>query len=677
MAVCGVLLDNGQWLQGKTLEAEYWSNGSQLIRYVDIPTFSYNRLGIRESASHAIKGPIPVYPAWNFSDRFNENGLVRPTGAGIVNLITLDDGLYVRAVFENNTNYILIQLHKDGSSFNYAVHTVATINSPFLAITGFVWENNYIAQNLLPKCGIILATPDGTDLNFGEWLLSLDNVYAGLRVLSSQYYWDTIPLNNAYLHFLAFDNSSFPVSKCTLDVSQAHTNDISKSIAMCRPSTFFYDGLPKEPQVLLELNGESLIEGRDYVVDSYSNNTEIGTGYANVSALSPYTGTKKAYFQIFASQGSSPYEELEPSGSGGGNMHIPAPSDTIGLPAVPSLSMSDCGFCRIYNPTKQELQQLAQYLWTDQTFMQSIVNHAKQLIENPMDAIICLNLLPCEIGDGGQEEFKVLFVPTGINMTKAANQFVSVDCGYAEVESVMDSALDFSPYTRVSLFLPYIGMVSLNPDEVVGHILHVNYRVDIVTGGCVALVSVGSDVMYQFSGHCAISMPLTGADYSNLAAAMIQTVKAAATIGAAGAGAAAAASVLDAIPDSKSGTLMESRYEAAIVSKEASFAGLTARNITNTVGAVMGAKPEIARTGTFSGNTGYLGVRRPYLIIERPRLCNPAEYGKYNGYPSMQTVQLKNVKGFTQIQQVQLTEISATNPELDEIQRLLKQGVIL
>ena len=241
----------------------------------------------------------------------------------------------------------------------------------------------------------------------------------------------------------------------------------------------------------------------------------------------------------------------------------------------------------------------------------------------------------------------------------------------------MDSALDFSPYTRVSLFLPYIGMVSLNPDEVVGHILHVNYRVDIVTGGCVALVSVGSDVMYQFSGHCAISMPLTGADYSNLAAAMIQTVKAAATIGAAGAGAAAAASVLDAIPDSKSGTLMESRYEAAIVSKEASFAGLTARNITNTVGAVMGAKPEIARTGTFSGNTGYLGVRRPYLIIERPRLCNPAEYGKYNGYPSMQTVQLKNVKGFTQIQQVQLTEISATNPELDEIQRLLKQGVIL
>lgn len=329
-------------------------------------------------------------------------------------------------------------------------------------------------------------------------------------------------------------------------------------------------------------------------------------------------------------------------------------------------------------------------MWTDTTFLSTIVNHAKQLLENPMEAIIALNMLPCTIPDGGTEQVSVMFVPTGVNMTKAANQFVSILCGSASVIAQFDSALDYSPYTRVSLFLPYVGMVSLNTDEVMGHTLSIKYNIDIVTGGCVAMVLVDSDVMYQFSGHCAITMPLTGADFTGIAGALMQTVKAAATIGAAASGNMAVAGGLAGMPVKQStnnikttarnpdtGRQITTGTFSETESTEAAFGSIVGKTSANTVSSIMGSKPEIAHTGTFSGNTGYLGVRRPYLIIERPNLCNPANYGKFNGYPSMQSVSLGAISGYTEVQQIQLTGLPATNPELDEIHTLLKSGVIL
>ena len=60
-----------------------------------------------------------------------------------------------------------------------------------------------------------------------------------------------------------------------------------------------------------------------------------------------------------------------------------------------------------------------------------------------------------------------------------------------------------------------------------------------------------------------------------------------------------------------------------------------------------------------------------------PRMVNPAEYGKYNGYPSLSYQSFSALNGYAEIQQVQLTNINATANELDEIQSMLKSGVIM
>lgn len=363
-------------------------------------------------------------------------------------------------------------------------------------------------------------------------------------------------------------------------------------------------------------------------------------------------------------------------------------SDAIPDSSLPTISAADTGFTRIYNPTLAQVQSLAKYLWTDDTVLDTIWNHIKQFFEDPMQAIIGFNLVPCRVPDGGTRSFALMYIDTGVQMTAAASQFVDVDCGTVQLERYYGSALDQNPYTKISCYLPYIGTVHLDTDEVMGTTLQVKYRIDIVSGSCVAKILVDGNVLYQYSGHCAITIPISSADFASY-------VSAAVSVGAVAAGLAAGAAAGFGVgaAESEALTVTSAEMSAPITASEASaliggenatgaatgasFNGINAANITNTVGQVMGSKLQIEHAGSFSGNSGYLGVRRPYLIINRPNMCLPSLYGHLNGYPSMITLNLSECSGFTKVQQVQLTGVTATNPEQSEILQFLKSGVYL
>lgn len=398
----------------------------------------------------------------------------------------------------------------------------------------------------------------------------------------------------------------------------------------------------------------------------------------------------------------NPYEPGGDSGEGGGGGTFDDDSDSITDSSIPTISSANTGFTRIYNPTLSQVQDLAQYLWTDETVIQTIWNHIKQYFEDPMQAIIGFNLVPCAVPNGGTKNFALMYIDTGVQMTVAANQFVDVDCGTLELKEYFGSALDYSPYTKIACFLPFIGTVQLNTDEVMKNTLQVKYRIDVCSGSCVAKILVSGNVLYQYSGHCAIPIPLSSADFSSYVSAAVSVAKLA--IGAAvggGMGALMAGAdnptqqtnqVVTTTQTTETGrnpatgrqitlgtrTTVETRESPADQSStQASFSGLSPTNIANTVGQIMTAKPYVEHSGSFSGNTGYLGVRRPYLIIQRPNMCMPNQYQSFNGFPSMITEEFSSLKGFTRVQQVQLTGMSATNPEQAEILEFLKSGVII
>lgn len=403
----------------------------------------------------------------------------------------------------------------------------------------------------------------------------------------------------------------------------------------------------------------------------------------------------------YSPQGDDPYSGGGTSEPGGGGGSFDNTSDQIDDSTTPVFSFAGSGFCRIYNPNLSQLQNLANYLWTDTNFLQTIVNHAKQLLEDPIEAIISLAMLPVAIPQGASENVKVLFISTGVSMPPATTQYVEVDCGTYTLEEYYGSALDYNPYTQVDLFLPFIGQVSLNTDEVMGHTIGVKYRVDIVSGLCVAKVFVDNDCMYQFSGNCAIFMPLNSADFSSYLSAAITAATALVSAGSgAAAGAAAAGAEAVAEPAVQTGGNLLTSGESLVTpqmalqyrveesvrpmyspsgsegSPSASFGEMERKFINNSAAAVMGSKISFEHASHLAGNSGILGVRRPYLIINRPDMCNPEKYGKYNGRPCMMYLYLGNLTGYTEIQEIQLTGFTATNPELAEISKMLKGGVI-
>lgn len=311
-------------------------------------------------------------------------------------------------------------------------------------------------------------------------------------------------------------------------------------------------------------------------------------------------------------------------------------NDPISVPTLPTISAADTGMITLFNPSLSQLQSLSNYLWSNLFDIETV----KKLFADPMDAILGLSIVPVNVPNGAAKTVMVSGVPTDVVMITAASQFVDLDCGGVEVNGFFGSYLDYAPFSKLSIYLPYIGVHPLNVDEFVDKVVMVRYRVDILTGACVAYISDGDGVRYSFAGSCSINVPITGNSWNATINAAINIASSIGTMVATG-GATAPATV---------GTMAAA--------------------------AVNSMKPEIERSGSLSGSAGFLNVQTPYLIIEIPNIAYPYNLPFYEGLPSYITKSLGSITGYTEVEKVHLENIVATSEEIAEIESLLKSGVI-
>ena len=405
---------------------------------------------------------------------------------------------------------------------------------------------------------------------------------------------------------------------------------------------------------------------KNYVIQSQSSYTYTGagSGFLKISTSYNYaislqgwndgSGAKYWLYQISLADsvinslntiydgltpdiGGDPYEPGGTSETGGGTGTFDLTSDNIDFPSLPTLTAVSTGLVSIYTPTLTQLNSLANFLWNANP---TDVDWWKKLVANPLDLILGLSIVPVSVPAGASQNIKVGLIDTGVAMTKAATQFVTVDCGSINVAEVWGSALDYSPFTKFSIYLPFIGTRTINTDDIMGKTVQVKYNVDLLSGACTAMVKCGSSVLYQYSGACAISLPLTGETFTSM---ITSTIQLAASLG-------------------------------ATVASGGAAAGVTAASAANSV---VSMKPQIERAGGVSGAAGQLGIMTPYLIAEVPRQSVPARYNTFAGYPSNINAVLGDLTGYTEIETIYIKGISATKTELDEIETLLKAGVII
>lgn len=370
----------------------------------------------------------------------------------------------------------------------------------------------------------------------------------------------------------------------------------------------------------------------------------------------------------------------EPGGGDPDEQNFDEQSDTIAEPSLPSYTATGSGMVTAYVPTLSEMNNIADYL-IDPNIIQALAGTVLKL----SDVIIGLNLFPFSVPASQSKVVSLNLMGarlgTGITCHYADQQFITLDMGSIQIEKCWDNCLDYNPYTRISLFLPFCGYYELDTDEVMGRTVNVKYKIDIMTGSCVALVIVDGSVMYQFAGQCASQIPVSSVSFDGMISSMIDLGLSIASAQAAVGGAAAAAeSAEEAFMSAKGADNIIAAGDRMLAAKEnvVNVKGAAGRQLMGaTANAILSSKGFYSHAGGLSSAPGFLGVRKPFIIKKIPKQSIPEGYGKMRGYPSNIKSKLSDLSGYTEVEEIQLNIPNATVAEIAECERILKAGCYL
>ncbi len=311
--------------------------------------------------------------------------------------------------------------------------------------------------------------------------------------------------------------------------------------------------------------------------------------------------------------------------------------DPIDFPDLPDEGDAlSTGFIAVYQPTSMQLQALARQLWSD-----DFITTFRKTYNDPIEAIVSLHSIPFQIVTGSTEDCMVGNYDSHIPMLRVSAQYYTINCGTISVRENFGSALDYAPYTQCEIFLPFVGIRPLNIDDIMGKILQVKYNIDILTGCGIAMIMCDNSVLYTFPCEVSQDIPYTMSTKMSLFTNVAQLVV------------------------------------SGVTALAAPSAGSIGSAVSSALNVATGKQTGITRGGTLGGNIGVLGDFRPYLIIHKPIQSLPVDYAHKQGYPSNITAALSSISGYTEIESVHLDNIPCTDSERDEIERLLKEGVIL
>lgn len=333
----------------------------------------------------------------------------------------------------------------------------------------------------------------------------------------------------------------------------------------------------------------------------------------------------------------APEDEPDPSTPGGSDKPSADGGDPVDFPGLPTTNIIQTGLITVYAPNNTQLRSLATVLWGND-FEQSI----KKILNDPFDGIIGLALLPVAPHTSGSEDCKIGNFNTQVNMALVDQQYMTIDCGTLQIRESWHNALDYSPATKLDIYIPFVGFKRLNTEDCMGKTLALKYNIDILSGSGIAMLKCGDKVLYTYPCKITYDVPLTGSNKAALYTGMINVamsaIHGAAVGGAVGAAGGAATSALQTATSKQS---------------------------------------DIDRSGSITSNTGVLGDFTPYVVLHRPIQSMPAKFRDIKGYQSNITTLLKSLSGYTEVDYVHLSIPGATDAELSEIESLLKSGVLI
>ena len=293
----------------------------------------------------------------------------------------------------------------------------------------------------------------------------------------------------------------------------------------------------------------------------------------------------------------------------------------------------------LYQVNQTTIKTLTDYLWSE-----TFANQMLKLYSNPMEAILGLYVLPVAPSDVTPNvNVYIGNVDLNVNATLVNSYQQTYTAGVIDIAHYNHDVRDYSPYSQYFLYLPFIGIVELNADDVVGSKLTIYYDFDLCTGSILARIWVSrgglNACLYQFTGSCIYRLPVTQFDQANLI-----TVAANASLSA------------------LAGGLTGGPVRAGAQAVQQGFNSL---------------QSHVTQGGSIGGNAAIVASPYPYVIIKHRTPQTPSNFNKFYGRPTLKTVTLGKEKGFVKVKDINLHNVNLTSDELNELESILKEGVIL
>ena len=203
--------------------------------------------------------------------------------------------------------------------------------------------------------------------------------------------------------------------------------------------------------------------------------------------------------------------------------------------------------------------------------------------------------------------------------------------------------LDYPPYTSVSLYIPYIGIVPIDGNMVVGRTIRIFGAVDVIAGTIHYNVYVQTpkkewSLIGSYEGKCGVDIPLA------LDNSMQNSTN-----------------ILKGVADVTTGMCTKSMPNLLSIGN-----GIFSEPINN--------------LGANTTNTTYFNPNKCALIMQSAIGTVPSNFGKVMGKLYCKSEVLGGLKGYTVCSNVRIdefVELIPTRQEVDEIYSLLETGVII
>ena len=158
------------------------------------------------------------------------------------------------------------------------------------------------------------------------------------------------------------------------------------------------------------------------------------------------------------------------------------------------------GIINVYKPSSDNMNELASKQIVAST-------GSSQTLVNLNEYIVDYFKLFATVPTTKKDTIKMYEYDTKIESDVVECETISIDCGSVTIEETHMNSLDYEK-TTVEVFLPFIGLKTLDTVKVMGNTIKLLYKISVLTGDCVAMLIDSNNIMFEtFEGNMSFKVP--------------------------------------------------------------------------------------------------------------------------------------------------------------------------